>query len=95
MDELISIALEENEFWGCISNNTEYRFFRTKSEQIIWEQTYQRAAYKSYEHFVGVLSKFDPYTFFLKEPIKVKQINRKALELIWQLSIAKDIKQWR
>ena len=84
MKRLISIEKERSGFSACIETSTTYRFFDLKMKKVLWGKEYTKAEYRGYEHFVGVMSKFDPYTFFLKKPIEVQTIDSEALEKVWQ-----------
>ncbi len=38
-----------------------------------------KSEYRDYEHFVGVMGKFNPYTFFLEHPIEVSSLDYETL----------------
>jgi len=81
---VVSLSKEGSEFYGCIEDKKEYLTFHTEGIQVIFDQQYRKNDYKDYEHFVGIMSKFDPYTFFFEKPIKVSKITRMKLEQVWE-----------
>ena len=82
---VVSLSKEGSEFYGCVEDKNEYRIFHTDGMQIIFDNTYPKNEYEDYEHFVGIMSKFDPYTFFMKQPIRVFKIDRETLERTWEM----------
>lgn len=59
--------------------NSYKRYTVTPEGDILYEDNYRIADYRSYEHFCGVIGKFDPYVFFLKVAQSVDQLNHKEL----------------
>ena len=60
---------------GWIETDDVYRAFRVhKDGKIEYSDEFQVSEYEDYEHFVGVQSKFNPYTRFLSKPIEITMI---------------------
>jgi len=82
--KIISLVKEVNEFSGFISKKDNYTEFYSEKEKIIYGKSYPKKDYRNYGHFVGVMSKFDPFLFFLEKPISIEKLNRKTLEQLWE-----------
>ena len=64
-----------------IETGTEYQFFTIdRSNSIVPTNSYKKSDYRNYEHFAGVLGKFNPFTFILKEPFEVRQLDFETLQ---------------
>ena len=60
---------------GWIQNDTEYKsFVLPKDDKIKYKTTFLISKYRDYLHFIGVQSKFNPYTSFLIKPISIKKL---------------------
>lgn len=77
MNKVISFSnekfekLEDTEV-GWIQTDEKYAAFRIyKDGKIEYSNEFLISKYRDYEHFVGVLSKFNPYVRFLSKPIKI------------------------
>ena len=64
---------------GFVEDDNKYKRFEATARGVEFSDEYEVGNYKDYLHFVGVMSKFDPYTFFLKKPITVPEITYESL----------------
>jgi len=81
---IVSIEKDGDNFYGLVETKRAYREWITNGEMIVWLNEYKKSEFKNYEHFVGVLSKFNPYTFFLKTPVEIPVMSRLAIEETWK-----------
>ena len=58
-----------------------YKFKVTDQKSFIEELTWSFPI-RDYEHFAGIMGKFDPYTIFLAEPISVKELTLEELKKV-------------
>ncbi len=54
-----------------IETNESYESVLFSDHDFAVRHVYPKDDYSEYEHFVGIMSKFDPYTSFLKEPATI------------------------
>jgi hypothetical protein len=64
-------------------------FFQKGKDSVQYKDyQYLKSEFRDYEHFVGVMGKFDPYTLFLKNPMEVDELTRevaqKLAENLWK-----------
>jgi hypothetical protein len=81
------ISIERNgdgSFSGFVEDDTQYQGFYYHGDTLDMGHAYPKCEYRDYEHYVGVMSKFDPYTFFREKPIPIEAIDRETLERAWQ-----------
>ena len=58
-----------------ISTKEYYQEFEiTKNNKVSYSQKMPKSSYRDYEHFAMVFGKFNPYTFFYKEPKIVQKL---------------------
>jgi len=73
--KIISPRSYSQGYTGIIEEDDKYVFFIvSKKGKIKKLLNYYKEDYPTYEHFVGVISKFAPASFFLKEPIYVQSM---------------------
>jgi hypothetical protein len=84
MIEIVSIAQAGDEFEGMIALDSKYLSFVTRGNDIQYGFEYDNADYRDYEHFEAVIGKFNPYTFFLEQPIEVELLTRESIERAWE-----------
>ena len=76
----------DREIKGYVDRENEYAEFRLVKEGVPeYLQTFPKVGapggygrtlrFRDYEHFVGVCSKFMPYTFFLEKPIEIESLD--------------------
>ena len=73
--KIISLRSYRKGFTGIIEEDDKYvLFICPKNGTYKRLLNYYKEDYPSYERFAGVISKFAPPSFFLKEPIYVKSM---------------------
>ena len=81
--KLICLRSYSNGYTGFIEEKESYVFFKFprkgKLEKLL---KYHKADYKNYNHFIGDISKFFPFSFFLKEPVALETITIAELDKI-------------
>lgn len=83
--KIISVErMAKGSFAGFYDDGKAYVSFVMNDGSIVAGHEYKKKDYKDYEHFVGVMSKFDPYVYFMKHPVEVDAINEEVLEKIWE-----------
>lgn len=84
--KVISLDLQNGYFYGVIETKNIYQYFIMGSdknmEMIQW---YEKKDYRDYDHFVRVMSKFDPNTIFLKKPIDIETLTADEIEASWNI----------
>ena len=67
-----------------MEEKSQYVFFqfprRGKLKRLV---TFKKSDYKSYRHFVGGISKFLPYLFFLEQPILIDPLTIHDLDKVF------------
>ena len=84
MVEVISIDESDGEFEGVAAFKNEYRVFVTDGDEIRYINKYRKSDFNGLEDFAAVIGKFNPYRFFLKQPVPVDSITRKNIEEVWE-----------
>ena len=81
---IVSIELQnEKLITGYVDLGDSYARFRsTRNESSIDDDLIMKSKYENYEHFVGVMSKFCPYTWFLETPIEAESLAFEYLQSI-------------
>lgn len=82
------IALEQIDgggYVGWVEHKNHYNSFFTH-EDVVTQASFKyiKKDYKNYQHFRGVLGKFEPETFTFKKPIEVKSLSIKHIEEVWE-----------
>ena len=81
--EIINIRSYRTGYIGIIEDNDKYILFNlSKNGKFKKINEYNKQDFVDYNHFVETMSKFIPYSSFLKEPIKIESISIKGLERI-------------
>jgi hypothetical protein len=73
-------------FIGMLENDEYYVAFNMEPDGTWskrWE--YPKADYEDYRHFVGVMGKFVPETFFLAKPIEIDEVSLIEIERAYGL----------
>jgi len=72
-------------FHGFVAYPDDYVNFRMSPQGKVTEgHRYSKAEYNGgYEHFAAVFGKFDPYVFFLKDPIPISELSLKEVKRAW------------
>ena len=65
---------------GWIKDDRFYKRFSAENDRINIGAIVPVKNYRNYGHFAGVISKFNPYTFFLEEPISIDELTVEELE---------------
>jgi hypothetical protein len=67
-------------FIACALRLRQTKLVRIRFEGKLKElNEYNKEEFADYKHFVGIMSKFIPYSSFLKEPVKVESITIEEL----------------
>jgi hypothetical protein len=69
---------------GYVDDGAGYAQFSFEGGVLQWGLIYPKKRYKNYEHFVGVLGKFNPYTFFLTEPISISGLTFEEIQKAYE-----------
>ena len=70
----------QNTIVGWIEDDKQYKSFRiSQNNEIEYADVFLKEEFRNYEHFVGVQSKFDPYQFFLAEPIPLLDLTYESV----------------
>lgn len=81
--KIISIKSYSNGYTGIIEKGDKYILFNlSKKGKLKKLNEYNKEDFADYNHFVGMMSKFIPYSTFLKEPVKVESITIEELDRI-------------
>jgi len=80
MFKIIAIEAMGAELAGYLETDSDYVAFHTSGDSVVLRHHYPKKDFKDLEHFVGVMSKFDPDTFFLDKPIKVPSLTYAAIK---------------
>jgi|GEM_PF-2120592 hypothetical protein len=85
--KLLSIEKWDNEgYCGYVEDGSNYkRFCLLKGSDPTIGFMYQKKDYRDYEHFAGVIGKFDPESFFLAKPIPLEDLSIPALDKACEL----------
>lgn len=79
--KIINIRSYRTGYTGIVEENDKYILFNlSKNGKLKKINEYNKEDFVDYNHFIETISKFIPYSSFLKKPIKVKSINIKTLE---------------
>lgn len=82
--KIISLRAYSQGYTGIIEEDDKYAFFiLSKKGEAKKNLNYSKEDYPSYEHFVGVINKFAPASFFLKEPIYVESMTIAELDRVY------------
>lgn len=78
---LLSIEkLGDKGFAGYVEDGHDYKSFVLIDGEARIESEYPKMDFKDYEHFRGVIGKFDPEAVFLINPIRIEELTQPALE---------------
>lgn len=68
-------------FTGVLETGEAYwAFLLTADNRLDLDHEYPKGRYRNLEHFQGVMGKFEPYVFFLTEPLEVDPLTYQALK---------------
>jgi hypothetical protein len=68
---------------GFLENETDYLYFSFTPKGGLKElMTFPKSDYEDHGHFVGGITKFFPYNFFLKEPLSIESCTIEELDRI-------------
>jgi hypothetical protein len=82
---LLALKAYPSGFMGFIEAAESYRLFRVdRRGGIHFLNQYPRADFSSYEHFVGMLSRFVSTGRFLRKPLFVRALTAAELERLQQ-----------
>ncbi len=75
--KLLSIETCSSRFInGYVELEGEYAAFSIeKGSTAVIHARFPKSNYRSYVHFAGVIGKFNPYAFLLKEPISIAALD--------------------
>jgi hypothetical protein len=81
--KIISLEKTKDYIYGFYETDDHYQAFTVdRTDHIEQTESYKKDEYRSYEHFVGVMSKFGPFTFFFKTPIEVDSLSFQDLSIL-------------
>ena len=64
----------------CVETDSTYQFLTIdRHNKIQCHDSYSKADYKDFDHFVGIMGKFDPHCLFMKEPLILEELTYAAL----------------
>ncbi len=69
--KLISLEDTGNNIFVWIEERRAYVSYEVSQDKIIETERHPKREFVNYQHFVGVMSKFNPYTFFLEKPVRI------------------------
>jgi hypothetical protein len=79
--KIICIRSYSNGYTGIFEEDNRYVLFNlSKKGKLKKINTYNKEEFTDYNHFVGMMSKFIPYSSFLKEPLKIESITIEELD---------------
>jgi len=78
MVELLSIEQAGPNYYVWVRVKDDYIYYWAKEEGFVEKESHLAKDYRNYEHFAGVVGKFNPYTRFLRDPVSI-ELNFKAL----------------
>lgn len=80
---IISIKSYSNGYTGIFEEDNRYVLFNlSKKGKLKKLNEYNKEEFADYKHFVGMMSKFIPYSSFLKEPVKIESITIGELDRV-------------
>ena len=78
--KLLSIERAGNTFIGYVEDGHDYKSFEVHEDgTVVFDQAFPKKRFKNYEHFAGVIGKFDPYAFFFEKPIEIERLDYSEL----------------
>ncbi|MCJ7616940.1 MAG: hypothetical protein MUO43_10440 [Desulfobacterales bacterium] len=81
--KIICIKSYSNGYTGIFEEDNRYVLFNlSKNGKLKNLNEYNKEEFVDYNHFVGIISKFIPYSSFLKEPVKIESITIDELDRI-------------
>ena len=81
--KIIGLKSHGNGCRGFLEEEDAYVYFiYNKNEKLKKLMEYKKANFTNYEHFVGIMTKFAPVSFFLKEPIHITELSTAELDNI-------------
>ena len=69
---------------GFVDDGVNFTEFNFAGGVLEMGHAYPKKNYRSYDHFVGVLGKFNPYTFFLEKPIILDALHFEAVQAAYE-----------
>ena len=79
--KVISIEPIKGGFGGFIDDGPSYfSFTALNGEDVELGYEYRKEQYADYETFAAIFGKFDPYVFFLKEPVEIEELTFESLQ---------------
>ena len=93
--KLISIEDCQDCMTGFIDDGDVYRSFTLReNNELRFNRDYPKERYADYDTFATIFGKFDPYVFFLKEPVEIDDLTfenlREAIKRIGEASEAAE-----
>jgi len=81
--KIICIKSYSNGYTGIFEEDHKYVLFNlSKNGKLKKINEYNKEEFVDYNHFVGIISKFIPYSSFLQEPVKIESITIDELDRI-------------
>jgi hypothetical protein len=87
MKRLVSIYKSqgsEKAFHVVVDLGETYSWFTVAAGTVTETRKISKKGFDDYEHFVGVMSKFNPYTFFLKAPVQIDAVTYAEVERVYR-----------
>jgi len=82
--KIISIKSYSNGYTGIFEEDNSYILFNlSKNGKLKKLNEYNKEEFVDYNHFVGMISKFIPYSSFLKKPVKIESITIEELDRVF------------
>ena len=77
MIEILSVIPNGSQYYGYVRMEGSYYKFETDPSGV--KYTLFPGEFRDHEHLAGVVGKFNPWIFFLKEPITVDKLDLETL----------------
>lgn len=83
MIKIISLNINKNNASVFIDARSSYDYYNITSKNITKKQiSYPKKEYNNYEHFIGVMGKFNPYIEFYNTPKLINKLTFEELKKI-------------
>jgi hypothetical protein len=81
--KILGLVAYRSGYMGFLEEADQFVYFRLSAKQVRRLQTYDKASFNDYNHFIGLMSRFFPATAFYKEPVPVANLSLDDLDNIF------------
>ena len=81
--KILGLVTYQSGYMGFLEEADQFVYFRLSAQQVRRLQTYDKASFNDYDHFIGLMSRFFPATAFYKEPVPVANLSLDELDHIF------------